>query len=202
MSREDMVFTRSNTGIRGKYNEAMKILEYSIMMVEFFELEEFNNVIAAQLRLILCDTSKRGSKIIDNSLIRKIQPNPQLHQIKELVNLTVDGNSFVPDELFDYEKPRIPLSDWLNQVILSITLQNKKQDITIFDFIKHSANKSGGAHVDASLEEKAFIVDVHSKRVLCNIARGLFRAVGRNFRKKNVENLSYIIEKLNEKASE
>lgn len=202
MPRKDMIFTRSNTGIRDKYNEAMKILEYSIMMVELFEIKEFNNVIAGQLRLILCGTSRRGNKIIDNSLIRKMQPNPQLYQVKELVDLTMNGNAFVPDELFDYDKPRIPLSDWLNQIILSITLQDKKQDITIFDFIKHSANKSGGAHVDSSLEEKAFIVDVHSERVLCDIARGLFRAVGRNFKIKSEENLSYIIKKFKEKASE
>lgn len=37
----------------------MKILEYSVMLVNLFEIKEFNNVIAGQLRLILCDTTKK-----------------------------------------------------------------------------------------------------------------------------------------------
>lgn len=70
MTRKDLVFTRSRKGIKDKYDEAMKLLEYSIILVKLFEIKEFNNVIAAQLRLLLCDITKDG----DNSLIRKIQP--------------------------------------------------------------------------------------------------------------------------------
>ena len=86
--RKDLIFNRSNRGTKTKYDEAMKILEYSVMMVQFFEIKEFNNVIAGQLRLILCDTSVKrikgkGKVIIDNSLIKKINPKPKLYPVKE-----------------------------------------------------------------------------------------------------------------------
>lgn len=193
--RKDLIFNRSKNGKKIKYDQAMKILEYSVMMVEFFEVEEFNNVIAGQLRLILCDTSwnRKERKVIDNSLIRKINPNPKLYPIKELVVFNDKGDTFIPDELFDYEKPMIDLDLWLKQVILKITLSDKPQELTIFDFIKESANKSGGAHVDISLPEKSFIVDVHAERVLRYIARGLFRSTGRDFNKQALENFTHIM---------
>lgn len=202
MTRKDLTYERSNLGILNKYNEAIKILEYSVMLVELFEIKEFNNVIAGQLRLILCDTTKNGKEIIDNSLIRKIQPNPKFFQVNELSNLSDGMGGFIPGEMFNYDKPMIPLENWLDQVILSLNLQGKKQDITIRNFIKFSANKSGGAHVDPILREKAFIVDVHSDRVLCDITIGLFRSVGRDLKKGREVNLAYLINKFKEKASE
>lgn len=202
MIRKDLTYERSNSGILNKYNEAMNILEYSVMLVKLFEIKEFNNVIAGQLRLILCDTTKIGKEIIDNSLIRKIQPNPKLFQVNDLINLSEGMGSFIPCEMFNYDKPTIPLEDWLNQVVLSLVLQGKKQDITIRNFIKFSANKSGGAHVDPVLREKAFIVDVHSDRILCDITIGLFRSVGRDLKKNSEANLAYLIGKYKEKAFE
>lgn len=94
----------------------------------------------------------------------------------------------------------IDLKTWLNQVILKITLSDKLQELTIFDFIKESANKSGGAHVDTSLPENSFIVDVHSEIVLRYIARGLFRSVGRDFEKHSLKNLSHLINTFKEKV--
>lgn len=113
--------------------------------------------------------------------------------MKEFVEANEKGDSFIPDGLFDFEKPMRDLKEWLEQAILKITISGKYQELTIFDFIKESANKSGGAHVDASLPEKSFIVDVHSERVLCDIARGLFRSIGRDFNQKSLENLTHII---------
>jgi hypothetical protein len=203
-TRKDLVFNRSNRGKKIKYDEAMTILEYSVMMVEFFGIKEFNNVIAGQLRLILCDTSikrKGKEKIInDNSLIKKINLSPKLYPVKEFVEFNNKGDAFIPDGLFDYDKPMIDLDLWLKQVILKITLDDKVQEVTIFEFIKESANKSGGAHVDTSLPEKSFIVDVHSERVLRYLARGLFRSVGRDFEQQSLSNLSHLITKFNEKV--
>jgi hypothetical protein len=204
--RKDLVFNRSNIGTKAKYDEAMKILEYSVMMVEFFGIKEFNNVIAGQLRLILCDTSikRRGKEtiIFDNSLIKKTNPNPKLYPVKEFVEFNKKGDTIILDGLFDFDKPMIDIDKWLRQVILKITLVNKVQELTIFEFIKESANKSGGAHVDTSLPEKSFIVDVHSERVLCDLAKGIFRSTGRNFKQKSLENLTHLITTIeNAKAS-
>lgn len=195
MKRQKLEFNRSNIGKKRKYDEAMRILEYSVMMVEFFKIKEFNNVIAGQLRLILCDTSwnKNEKRIIDNSLIKKINPNPKFYPVKEPIELNKKGDFFIPDGLFDYNKPMMDLDLWLKQVILKITLVDKVQELTIFDFIKESANKSGGAHVDSSLHEKSFVVDVHFERVLSDIAKGLFRSIGRDFKYKSLENLTHLI---------
>jgi hypothetical protein len=173
------------------------------MMVEFFEIKEFNNVIAGQLRLLLCDTSiKRIGKekiINDNSLIKKINPNPKLYPVKEFVESNEKGDSFIPDELFDYDKPMIDLKTWREQVILKISVVDKSHEITIFDFIKETANKGGGAHVDTSLPEKSLIVDVHSERVLTYMARG-FRSVGRDFEQQSLNNLTHLIKTFNKKV--
>ncbi|MCS0822712.1 hypothetical protein NX029_01940 [Cytobacillus firmus] len=204
--RKDLVFNRSNRGTKTKYDEAMKILEYSVMLVEFFGIKEFNNVLAGQLRLILCDTSvkwiKKEKVIIDNSLIKKINHSPKLYPVKEFVELNEKGDAFILDGLFDFDKSMIDIDKWLNQVIYKITLSGKYQELTIFEFIKESANKSGGAHVDTSLPEKSLLVDIHSERVLCDIAKGLFRSTGRNFKQKSLENLTHIITTIEkEKAS-
>lgn len=194
MKREDLIFRRSNSGKKRKYDESLTILEYSVMMVEFFEIKEFNNVIAGQLRLMLCDTSKKGKKIINNSLIKKINPNPKLYPIKDFVTFNDKGDSFIPDGLFDYDKPKVDLDLWLKQVILKITLENKVQEITIFECIKESANKSGGAHVDVTLPEKSFIIDVHFERVLKDLAKCLFMSVGRDLEQQSFNNLSHLID--------
>lgn len=201
MPRKDLTFTRSTSGLRTKYDEAIKILEYSIMMVELFDVKEFNNVIAGQLRLILCDTVKKDGVKTDNSLLRKIEDDPKLFRINELTEIN-NGSSVILGEMFDYYKTMIPLDDWLKQVIYIINVQGKKQSITIFDTIRFAANKSGGAHVDESLKEKAFLVDVHAERVLCQIAKGVLKAVGKDFMEDSKENISYLIKKFKEKASE
>ncbi|MGF9978689.1 hypothetical protein [Viridibacillus arvi] len=201
MPRKDLTFTRSTSGLQTKYDEAIKILEYSIMMVELFDVKEFNNVIAGQLRLILCDTVKKDGVKTDNSLLRKIEDDPKLFRINELTEIN-NGSSVILGEMFDYYKTMIPLDDWLKQVIYIINVQGKKQSITIFDTIRFAANKSGGAHVDESLKEKAFLVDVHAERVLCQIAKGVLKAVGKDFMEDSKENISYLIKKFKEKASE
>jgi hypothetical protein len=199
--REQVVFQRSNKGTLNKYYEALKILEFSVMLVELFDLKEFNNIIAGQLRLILCDTSLRRGEVTDNSLIRKINPNPMLFPVNEFMELSEKGNAFIPGDLLDTSKPKITLDEWLNQCVLKINLGNILHEITIFEFIKEAANKSGGAHVDSSLPEKSFIIDVHSERLLCQLAKGLFISLGRDFLKVSEENLSYLINKFKEKAS-
>jgi hypothetical protein len=200
---KDLIFNRSARGNYRKFEEALKILEYSIIMVEFFGLKEFNNVVAIQLRIILCDTffDRKQKTVIDNSLIRKINSEPKLFPISEnYIELDEKGSLFIPGELFDYSKPMIELETWLEQVIYKISLGQKLHELSIKDFIKLFANKGGGAHVDSSLPEKAFIVDIHAERVLCDIARGLFRAIGRNYKENIYKDLKYLINKINENS--
>jgi hypothetical protein len=199
IKKDGLTFTRSNKGVYDLFNESLKILEYSIMLVEFFEVKEFNKVIAIQLRKLLCDTH-RGEDI---SLIRKINSCPKLYPVtNNFEKLSDDGSAFInPSNLFDYSAPRIELNHWLNQVIYKIKLSKKLNNITIKNFIKHSANKSGGAHVDDILPEEAFLVDVYHDRVLCAIAKCLLKSLGRDLEKQHYENFMYLFQKIKQKSS-
>ncbi|UZD47710.1 hypothetical protein [Peribacillus frigoritolerans] len=127
-----LVFTRSNAAAKRKFDEAITILEYSVMLVEFFGLQEFNNIIAGQLRLILCETKntriKREKVTIDQSLIKKINPNPKLYPIKDS-NQMSNNHDHITEELFDYTKQRIELKLWRNQIIYKIDIEGKTQEI-------------------------------------------------------------------------
>jgi hypothetical protein len=191
--RQEVTFTRSQIGIRNKFDQSMKIMEYSILLVEFFNKKEFNNVIALQLRMLLCDNYQQS----DISLLRKVQSKPKLFPIvNTFVSLDNAGGGFIAGELFDYSERTIPLTQWLRQVIYKINLGGKLHSITIKDFIKFSSNKSGGAHVDHVLIEKAFIVDVHSETVLCRIAKGVIKSLGRDLNVTNENNIKELLETL------
>lgn len=200
-----LVFTRSNAAAKRKFDEAITILEYSVMLVEFFGLHEFNNIIAGQLRLILCETKntriKREKVTIDQSLIKKINPNPKLYPIKDSNQMSND-HDHITEELFDYTKQRIELKLWRNQIIYKIDIEGKTQEIKVIDFIKETANKIGGAHAESSFPNKSIISDGHTKIMLIGIAKGLFKSIGRDYKKHASLNLSHIMQKIEQSTLE
>jgi hypothetical protein len=200
-----LVFTRSNAAAKRKFDEAITILEYSVMLVEFFGLQEFNNIIAGQLRLILCETKntriKREKVTIDQSLIKKINPNPKLYPIKDSNQMSND-HDHITEELFDYTKQRIELKLWRNQIIYKIDIEGKTQEIKVIDFIKETANKIGGAHAESSFPNKSIISDGHTKIMLIGIAKGLFKSIGRDYKKHASLNLSHIMQKIEQSTLE
>ncbi|WP_057914896.1 hypothetical protein [Peribacillus muralis] len=195
-----LVFSRSNTTMKRKFDEAISILEYSVMLVELFELEEFNNVIAGQLRLMLGETKhtriKREKVTIDQSLIKKINPNPKLYPVKDCIQIGVDGLAQLPEEFFDYTEQRIDLVAWRNQVIFKNRMEGKLHEMTIIDFIKETADKIGGAQVDSRLPYKSLIAEEHTKILLMAITKGLFKSIGRDYSQHSSMNLSSIREKI------
>ncbi|MEF2093101.1 hypothetical protein V3595_00280 [Bacillus sp. CFBP9009] len=195
-----LVFTRSNAAAKRKFDEAITILEYSVMLVELFGLEEFNNIIAGQLRLILCETKntriKREKVTIDQSLIKKINPNPRLYPIKDSIQMS----NVITEDIFDYTKQRIELKLWRNQIIYKTDIEGKIQEIKIIDFIKETANKIGGAQAESSFPNKSIISDGHTKIMLRGIAKGLFKSIGRDYKKHASMNLSHIMQKIEQSA--
>lgn len=195
-----LVFTRSNAAAKRKFDEAITILEYSVMLVELFGLEEFNNIIAGQLRLILCETKntriKREKVTIDQSLIKKINPNPRLYPIKDSIPMS----NVITEDIFDYTKQRIELKLWRNQIIYKIDIEGKIQEIKIIDFIKETANKIGGAQAESSFPNRSIISDGHTKIMLIGIAKGLFKSIGRDYKKHASLNLSHIMQKIEQSA--
>jgi hypothetical protein len=195
-----LVFTRSNAAAKRKFDEAITILEYSVMLVELFGLEEFNNIIAGQLRLILCETKntriKREKVTIDQSLIKKINPNPRLYPIKDSIPMS----NVITEDIFDYTKQRIELKLWRNQIIYKTDIEGKIQEIKIIDFIKETANKIGGAQAESSFPNRSIISDGHTKIMLRGIAKGLFKSIGRDYKKHASLNLSHIMQKIEQSA--
>lgn len=197
MSEQPLIFKRSAKGELTKFKEILKIIEYSLIMVEYFKIKEFNNVIAVQLRIMLCDTSIRKDTVVDNSLIKKVYDEPKLYPISKEFIVLEDGVSFVPKySMFDYSSSPIGLDDWLEQVVYKLSLNNKVHEFTIKEFIKLAANKSGGAHVDSKLAEKAFIVDVHMDQVIPAIGKGLLISLNSNFEDNIIENFKHMYEVL------
>ncbi|PJN88658.1 hypothetical protein [Bacillus sp. mrc49] len=202
-----LVFSRSNAGMKRKFDEAISILEYSVMLVELFELEEFNHVIAVQLKLMLGETRhtriKREKVTIDQSLIKKINPHPKLYPVKGGIQISKTGLAEVPEELFDYSKQRIDLVSWRNQVIFKTSMEGKLHEVTVIDFIKEMADKIGGAQADSRLPYKSVIANEHISILLVGIAKGLFKSIGRDYKQHSSMNLAHITKKIEQsQASE
>ncbi|MGE6378384.1 hypothetical protein [Peribacillus muralis] len=202
-----LVFSRSNAGMKRKFDEAITILEYSVMLVELFEMEEFNNVIAGQLKLLLGETKhtriKREKVTIDQSLIKKINPHPKLYPLQGCIEISKTGAAELPEELFDYSKQRIDLVSWRNQVIFKTSMEGKPLEMTIVDFIKETADKIGGAQADSRLPYKSMIAQEHIRILLVGLSKGLFKSIGRDYKQHLSINLAHIAKKIEQsQASE
>ena len=91
----------------------------------------FYRVIALQLRLILCDTMRLHDEVIDISLIRRIEPNIQLHSILVDADRTIDPET-------------LSLENWLSTPLPG----TKDEPFTICKLIRQVCDTDGGAHVD------------------------------------------------------
>ena len=92
---------------------------------------EFYRVVALQLRLLLCDTTRRHNRRLDISLVTQLWPGLQLYPLN-------------PQGQFDPASAPLLLEKWLAQTLpgytgLSITLQT---------LIRRVCDQDGGAHVD------------------------------------------------------
>lgn len=85
----------------------------------------FYRVAALQLRLLLCDTTRRHNQVVDISVLPQLIPN------LELPAFGPGGTS-------------LPLKDWLAQPIPG----QPDQALTIRLLIRRVCDQDGGAHVD------------------------------------------------------
>ncbi len=110
--------------------DALKILETSLELVDQGRCE-FYRVAALQLRLLLCDTTRRHNRVLDISLARRLWPGLQLSALNLLGS-------------FDPSLPPLPLSEWLAQ---RLPLAGS-QAVTLRSLIRRVCDQEGGAHVD------------------------------------------------------
>jgi hypothetical protein len=89
------------------------------------EKPEFYRVAAAQLRLLLCDTTRRHGQVADISLARRLWPDLRLPTLGAKIE-TVETD--------------LPLIEWLAQPVPG--------GITLRRLIRLVCDQDGGAHVD------------------------------------------------------
>ena len=96
---------------------------------------EFYRVIALQLRLLLCDSTRRHNQTVDISLVPQIAPEMKFHPLNS------NGE-------FDQSQPPLPLDEWLAQPLPVKAVSQ----VTIRALIRQVCDQDGGAHVDRRAE--------------------------------------------------
>ncbi len=116
--------TRSRQVLLVYARDSLEILKHSLLLVRQGQ-RPFYRVAAVQLRLLLCDTTRRHNQVVDIAVLPQILPDLELAAI-------------APGE------KRLRLSDWLVQPIPG----QADQALTVRQLIRRVCDQDGGAHVD------------------------------------------------------
>ncbi len=122
---------RSDSALLENYlHDALTILGASLSLAQA-ELPVFYRVVAVQLRLLLCDTTRRHGEIVDISLLAGLRPGMRLRSL-------------------DRAREPMPLADWLEQRLPLFETNESGQgaQITARTLIRRVCEQDGGAHVD------------------------------------------------------
>ena len=110
-----------------EYSQAIRnILKNSLELYQRGETA-FYRVMAAQLRILLCDSTRRHARVCDISLLPLLIPDLKLP---------------VPPAL-DLEPGSLPLNEWLD-----LELKIAEATINIRQLVRRVCDQDGGAHVD------------------------------------------------------
>lgn len=104
--------------------DALRILRDSLLLIQQGQ-RPFYRVAAVQLRLLLCDTTRRHNRVVDIAVLPQIIPD------LDLPALGPGGK-------------RLLLNDWLAQPIPGLA----DQALTVRQLIRRVCDQDGGAHVD------------------------------------------------------
>lgn len=104
---------------------------------------EFYRVAALQLRLLLCDTTRRHGEVVNVSLLPRLLPDLRLAPLE-------------PDGTFNRLASALPLDAWLDQPIPTFMISgtaappaaDSPGGLTIRYLIRWVCDQDGGAHVD------------------------------------------------------
>ncbi len=110
--------------------DSLKIIHQSLNLLASGK-KMFYRVIALQLRMLLCDTTRRHGKIVNLSLLPGILPDLRIQATDGFGQPAVDGT-------------KLSTSDWLQQKLFV----NASSSPTIRQFIRQVCDQDGGAHFD------------------------------------------------------
>ncbi len=117
----------SKTVLKQYTLDAASILKQSILLMEGGQLS-FYRVAAAQLRILLCDTTFRHDRVEDISILPILFPQMKLSPLQGSKN---------PGSV-----KALPLTDWLAQPA------GQGLELTVRQMIRRICDVDGGAHVD------------------------------------------------------
>ena len=106
--------------------DSLRILQHSLVLARQ-GTPPFYRVVALQLRILLCDTTRQHNRIANISLVTRLVPGFALHQL-------------LPDGRSDINALVLPLAEWLE---LPLPFR-----LTIRQFIRRVCDMDGGAPVD------------------------------------------------------
>lgn len=107
--------------------DAASILRQSVKLIESGE-QSFYRVAAAQLRILLCDTTFRHDRVEDIAVLPILFPEMKLPSLGE------EGSSG--------ERKRLSIGSWLDQPASACS------NLTVRQMIRRICDVDGGAHID------------------------------------------------------
>lgn len=166
--RASVFVSLSDEQIKEKFRESLYLLAVSSYLYEKCGMTQFLNVIAINLRLLICDGEK--------SLLPKVIEDPHFNRAFE----KFEGNVLPPEKLLENPIMPLPLDEFLEQVVIK---RPGAKPITVKKMIRASANKFGGAHIDTEMEEDFFISAGVSKYYFIVIAKYIINMAGMDYDK-------------------
>ena len=154
--RANIILQMSEEELKEKCRDVLRVLEIATFLFEEKGRKEFLNVMAINLRLLLCDG--------ENSLLPKVYKNPRFDK----ANVKYKDHVLLPKDLFFNELEQVDLETFLNTVI---AYPRNSRPITVKKCIRSVANKLGGAHVDSEMESDAFLSGTLAKYYITEIAK-------------------------------
>ena len=135
----------------------LNLLEKRLRAYKDGETEEWL-AISNLLFILLCDTSKASpvaKRVIPELSLHPLRQNASNERRKYL--LYVPAIEFDEDsmwlDLFDQERPRIPLAKWLGQVVVVLA---PKGEITLEGIIRKVRHQEGGGHYDPEVGDTVY----------------------------------------------
>ena len=142
--------------------DSLEIIRQSLQLV-YSGNTAFYRVIALQLRMLLCDTTRRHGKIVDLSLLPEILPDLKMHAMDGSGQPVTDGAA-------------LSLMEWLQQK-LNV---NESSSLTIRQFIRQVCDQDGGAHYDPK-NDRVFDQSESYRQIIENLGRYLIEAAAPEF---------------------
>lgn len=129
-----MELEKSRTNLISVGIDSVEIIRQSLNLIASGK-KMFYRVIALQLRMLLCDTTRRHGKIVDLSLLPKILPDLKIQGTDGSGQPAIDG-------------AELSVTDWLQQKLFV----NASSSPTIQQFIRQVCDQDGGAHFDPKID--------------------------------------------------